>query len=89
MFAAVPLPFGTQTETKECALRGKASLERALRIASEYGEAVTDVYGRPAAALGRALGLPEHMGAIFAGGRSRSVTPCTTTDLAVVTHNTP
>lgn len=60
------------TETKECALRGKASLERALRLASEYGEAVTDVYGSPAAALGRALGLPEHMGAIFAEAEVRA-----------------
>ncbi|KXZ48402.1 hypothetical protein GPECTOR_28g809 [Gonium pectorale] len=59
-------------ENKECALRAKASLERALRVATEYGEAVSEVYGSTAATLGSALGLPEHMGAVFAESEVRS-----------------
>ncbi|KAG2449840.1 hypothetical protein HYH02_005363 [Chlamydomonas schloesseri] len=60
------------TETRDAALRAKATLERALRVATEYSDALTDVYGQPAAALGRALGLPEHMGAIFAEAEVRA-----------------
>lgn len=36
-------------------------------MATEYSDALADVYTQPAATLGRALGLPEHMGGIFAG----------------------
>ncbi|KAG2494284.1 hypothetical protein HYH03_007637 [Edaphochlamys debaryana] len=59
-------------ENRECALRAKATLERALRVATEYSDAVTDVYSAPAATLGRALGLPPHMGNIFAEAEVRS-----------------
>ncbi|GLC50621.1 2,3-dihydroxyphenylpropionate/2, 3-dihydroxicinnamic acid 1,2-dioxygenase [Pleodorina starrii] len=59
-------------ETREAALRAKASLERALRVATEYSDMVAEVYGGSAAALGRALGLPEHMGAVFAEAEVRA-----------------
>ncbi|GIL64105.1 hypothetical protein Vafri_18076 [Volvox africanus] len=65
--AACPL-----VETRDAALRAKASLERTLRVASEYSDMVAEVYGNPAATLGRALGLPEHMGAVFAEAEVRA-----------------
>ncbi|KAG2437888.1 hypothetical protein HXX76_005505 [Chlamydomonas incerta] len=60
------------TETRDAALRGKATIERALRVATEYSDALADVYSQPAAVLGRALGLPEHMGGIFAEAEVRA-----------------
>ncbi|GLI64789.1 hypothetical protein VaNZ11_008194 [Volvox africanus] len=65
--AACPL-----VETRDAALRAKASLERTLRVASEYSDMVAEVYGKPAATLGCALGLPEHMGAVFAEAEVRA-----------------
>ncbi|EFJ49323.1 hypothetical protein VOLCADRAFT_90138 [Volvox carteri f. nagariensis] len=59
-------------ETRDAALRAKASLERALRVATEYSDMVTEVYGSTAATLGRALGLPEHMGTVFAEAEVRA-----------------
>ncbi|GIL76478.1 hypothetical protein Vretimale_6018 [Volvox reticuliferus] len=59
-------------ETRDAALRAKASLERALRVATGYSDLVSEVYGNPAATLGRALGLPEHMGAVFAEAEVRA-----------------
>ncbi|GFR50578.1 hypothetical protein Agub_g12852 [Astrephomene gubernaculifera] len=59
-------------ETRDAALRARATLDRVLRVAGQYGDAVAGVYGSPARQLGAALGLPEHMGAVFAESEVRS-----------------
>lgn len=56
-----------QTETRDAALRAKASLERALRITQSYADALAGMYGRPAGDIGRGLGMPDHMYKVFAG----------------------
>eukprot|EP00798_Chlamydomonas_sp_ICE-L_P026113 gene26113-11831_t len=63
---------GPFTEGMENALRGKASVERVLRIANEYGDAVMDVYADKAAKIGDALGMPEYMSRIFGEGEIRA-----------------
>ena len=52
---------------KDNALRAKASLDRVLRLAAEYSDSLMRVYGTPAADLGRGLGVPPHMSAVFGG----------------------
>ena len=38
-----------------------------LRLAAEYSDSLMRVYGTPAADLGRGLGVPPHMSAVFGG----------------------
>ena len=52
---------------KDNALRAKASLDRVRRLAAEYSDSLMRVYGTPAADLGRGLGVPPHMSAVFGG----------------------
>ncbi|KAJ9515551.1 hypothetical protein QJQ45_021630, partial [Haematococcus lacustris] len=59
-------------ERRESALRGKASAERVLRLASQYSDLVMDVYCGTAAKLGPALGVPEHMSRIFGESEVRA-----------------
>eukprot|EP00798_Chlamydomonas_sp_ICE-L_P027102 gene27101-2326_t len=59
---------GPFVEVRENALRGKASMERVLRVSNEYGDAVLKVYEDVADKLGTALGIPDHMSRVFGGG---------------------
>eukprot|EP00195_Chlamydomonas_chlamydogama_P004953 CAMPEP_0202902464 /NCGR_PEP_ID=MMETSP1392-20130828/16864_1 /ASSEMBLY_ACC=CAM_ASM_000868 /TAXON_ID=225041 /ORGANISM="Chlamydomonas chlamydogama, Strain SAG 11-48b" /LENGTH=1205 /DNA_ID=CAMNT_0049589227 /DNA_START=175 /DNA_END=3794 /DNA_ORIENTATION=- len=59
-------------ETREAALRAKASVDRVMRLAGEYSDAVMRVFDSPAARLGNALGLPPHMANVFGESEVRS-----------------
>ncbi|KAG1668382.1 hypothetical protein FOA52_004892 [Chlamydomonas sp. UWO 241] len=65
--AAAPL-----VSSKDTALRAKASLDRILRLSAEYSDALMGVYAIPAAALGKALGVPPHMATVFGEAEVRS-----------------
>lgn len=52
---------------KDNALRAKASVDRVVRLAAEYSDALMKVYAQPAAELGRGLNVPPHMASVFAG----------------------
>uniref|UniRef100_A0A7R9VQR9 CBM20 domain-containing protein n=2 Tax=Chlamydomonas euryale TaxID=1486919 RepID=A0A7R9VQR9_9CHLO len=56
---------------KETAMRAKASLDRVLRLCGEYSDALMRVYSKPAADLGRALGVPPHMASVFGESETR------------------
>lgn len=53
---------------KDNALRAKASVDRVVRLAAEYSDALMKVYAQPAAELGRGLSVPPYMASVFAGG---------------------
>jgi len=57
---------------REGALRAKATAERCQRLASQYSDVVMSVYCAPAARLGGALDVPEHMARIFGESEVRA-----------------
>lgn len=48
-------------------------MDRVLRVTQTYADALMALYMEPAAGIGKGLGLPEHMHAIFAGESSALV----------------
>lgn len=63
---------GPLTQTKDNALRMKASLDRVLRSAKRFSEQMMELYNDPARQLCAGFGVPSHMGSIFAEGEVRS-----------------
>lgn len=56
----------------EFALRTKAAVDRPLRFSHHFSTAITEVYSKRAASLGKALGVDEHSVSVFAEAEIRS-----------------
>lgn len=66
------LSNSTSPPMKITLLRAKAGVERAVRFAHEFSNAISDVYSRRALSLGRALGVDEHALSVFAEAEIRA-----------------
>ncbi|KAF5826707.1 pyruvate phosphate dikinase, partial [Dunaliella salina] len=54
------------------ALRAKSSVERCVRLASQFSDLVMGLYEGPAMRLGRALDVPHHMAQVFGESEVRA-----------------
>ncbi|GBG79977.1 hypothetical protein CBR_g30239 [Chara braunii] len=63
---------GKEEDTRMWALRLKATLERAKRLAESYSDSILEIYPKRCEALGKALGIPENSIRTFAEAEIRS-----------------
>lgn len=63
---------GTFSESRDAALRMRATLMRLRRLAERYAQFQLDSFSTRAEAMGRAVGLPEDQRAVFSEGEIRA-----------------
>jgi len=64
--------IGTFSESRDAALRMRATLMRLRRLAERYAQFQLDSFSTRADAMGRAVGLPEDQRAVFSEGEIRA-----------------